>query len=1276
MVIYKSELDERFGFESQVPEKQPVESGGTEWYTGMGDIGRGLLYGMAEAPRGAWNFLNAIDDMMFDWLPEWEQPVMEAPDSIMGGFAAGFTQFFMPYGLLGKALKVAGASKTLSLQHPRTGKLVKWLDGSQAVSAAEVAKKAQDAGKGWKAMTNIAMSFAGGSAARGAVKGAAVDFIAFDGNDARLSNLFEGNEGLLGDIASAFAADEEDPELWGRLKNTIEGAALGVVFDSVVDGLRAQHMFRKVKRNGGTDDQAVEAAMNAFDGSKAARQNQQELEDDVVIEAQRLEEFEMLDAEGNVVTRTGADKDAAAEEVAQFIEDAMDGKLPDDPDLEDLVKANEETARDVAKTAREIEDEGVSNINPRKDKEGREKFNLDRLDANLSYYFGDEGFAIRLRRQIERRAKEKAKLSPEEFMKHADVYARAVDDVADLGKLSLEEQNQLLLSMGEDGEKLRELGYKAFMYRVYADRLAQEIQPMLKAYRGKNLDAKQLKMLYTAFDTMSSAVTESAKIFSGAGRILNIARIGIKEKDVVDTIAKGERFIKPLEAIDEMVKNPEAIDPRKIDEILEELDAMTKSENGLDNLKALDAYLGSGRIRRGFKQLQEAHINGLLSGISTQMVNISSAAIMTLYRPFENLMGAAIDAPMQFAAGNKRAAVEARRLFTQELHSIVNLHVDFMAAFRAMRQSGGHPFETLSMLDKRPISPLQVSLGDNFLTRSIRFPSTALETMDSFFKHWAGRNRARGVMHQKLMKANMHPSEVAKQTEDMLNKLENKKGDFRRELLAAKELAEDSGDAAAFTGEDPNDPDALINMSQKDIDLLILAKEEGIMRGQEVTFTHKMREGTLGSAGQGLQYVLERVPFAKLMIPFVRTPANLADYGWDYTFGAILGGGVELSKSVGRRFGFALENSEDSLLRLQRELASSDPAMRARARTRASVGLGVLGAILIGAEERDEEGLPLLTGSGPSNPDALKSLQEAGWQPFSIKIGDTYYSYGRLDPLSTLLGTIVDAAEYIRENDDDAAGVTELTQTIALASMASIANNITSKTYMKGVSDLLAVINDPDNRVERFAGGFAGSFVPTILANAEKAVDPEVQEIRSIMDRVQSRIPGLSSRLPVRRNLLGEPVKYDRTTMAMVAPTRASIVKDDMVRQELARFAYGFTMPTTERAGVDLLDELHDKRGVAAYDRFTELVGEVKIGGKNLRQTLRHLFKTSEYQAMSPDDGDDGDVSPRILAINAELRKFRAKAWVQIRKERPSIEKALRERRERVQARRQGKLTL
>lgn len=1268
MVIYKSDLDERYGFQPEAPAYENQEMGGPELYTGMGDIGRGVLYGITEAPRGAYNFINALDDMMFDWLPEWEQPIMEAPESMMGGLAAGMTQFLLPYGILGKSIKALNSTK-LGVKHPRTGAMLQWLDGSKAVSVAEVAKRTEAGGR-LSTMTGIATSFAAGSAGRGAVKGAVVDFLAFDGNEGRLADIFAEDEGVLGELAGFMATNEEDPELLGRLKNAIEGAAMGVVFDSVVDGIRAQHAFRKIKRAGGDDDQAVEAAMNAFDDSKAARKAQAELEEDIEIEAQRIEEYEMLDADGNIVTRTGADKDEAAATVADMIERSIE--------VEDMIKSNVDTAGDVAKTAKEIDDEGFSNINPRKDKAGREKFKLDRLDSNLSYFFGDEGFAIRLRRQIERRAKEKAKLGPEEFQKHADIYAAGIDDVAKLGKKTLQEQNEILMSMGENGEALRKMGYEAFMWRTYADRLATEIQPMIKAYRGRQLDAKQLKMLYTAFETMSGAVSHSAEIFSGAGRILNIARIGI-DSDSVNSIAKGERFIKPLDSLKEMVNNPEAIDPAKIDALLEDLDLMTRSENPLDNLKAMETYLNSSFVKRGFKQLQEAHINGLLSGISTQVVNSVSAIGMAVWRPIENLFGASLDYTYSKASGDLRKAVGARALMTQEFHSLMHLHVDFIAAFRGIRQSGGHAFESLSMLDKRPISPLQVSHGDNPLTRLIRLPSRGLEGMDSFMKQWSGRNRARGVLFQKLMRGNMHPSQAARQVEDMLDKLESKRGDFKAELTAAKELAADSPrDQAAMLGEDPNDPNSLLGMSERDLDALILAKQEGLVRGQEVTFTHKMRDdGTFGKLGSALQNGLERVPVAKLMIPFVRTPANLADYGWDYSFGAALGGIVEGGRRAANALlpGVNITRSEESLLRMQRDLSSSDPMVRSRARTRMAFGVGFGTSVLLAADRitsEDEGGLPFLTGSGPSNPDAQKSLKEAGWQPFSIRIGDSYYSYARLDPIGTVLGAMVDSAEYIRENEDDPQGA-GVAQAMFTASMVSIANNITAKTYMKGVSDLLEVINDPDNRGEAFLGSIAGSFVPTIVASAEKAIDPEIQEIRGITDRIMSRIPGLSSRLPVRRNLLGEPMKYDQSAIGMmISPMRATQVKDDLVRQELARFAYGFTMPTTTRSGVDLLDEEYDRDGVAAYDRFTELVGEVKLQGKDLRQTLRQKFNSQEYQRLSPDDGDDGDHSPRILEINAELRKFRSKAWSQLRKERPEIERALRERKQRIQQRRNG----
>ena len=46
-----------------------------------------------------------------------------------------------------------------------------------------------------------------------------------------------------------------------------------------------------------------------------------------------------------------------------------------------------------------------------------------------------------------------------------------------------------------------------------------------------------------------------------------------------------------------------------------------------------------------------------------------------------------------------------------------------------------------------------------------------------------------------------------------------------------------------------------------------------------------------------------------------------------------------------------------------------------------------------------------ITGSAPRDRGRADLMRADGWQPYSIRIGDTYYSYQRLDPLAMTLGT-------------------------------------------------------------------------------------------------------------------------------------------------------------------------------------------------------------------------------------------------------------------------------
>jgi hypothetical protein len=93
--------------------------------------------------------------------------------------------------------------------------------------------------RGWKVASNS------GRVGKALAQGALADFSAFDGNEARLSNLLaEHAPEAVAPVFDYLAANEDDPELLGRAKNMVEGAGLGVAVDSLFAGIRALQAAR------------------------------------------------------------------------------------------------------------------------------------------------------------------------------------------------------------------------------------------------------------------------------------------------------------------------------------------------------------------------------------------------------------------------------------------------------------------------------------------------------------------------------------------------------------------------------------------------------------------------------------------------------------------------------------------------------------------------------------------------------------------------------------------------------------------------------------------------------------------------------------------------------------------------------------------------------------------------------------------------------------------------------------------------------------------------
>ena len=126
-----------------------------------------------------------------------------------------------------------------------------------------------------------------------------------------------------------------------------------------------------------------------------------------------------------------------------------------------------------------------------------------------------------------------------------------------------------------------------------------------------------------------------------------------------------------------------------------------------------------------------------------------------------------------------------------------------------------------------------------------------------------------------------------------------------------------------------------------------------------------------------------------------------------------------------------------------------------------------------------------------------------------------------------------------------------------------------------------------------------------------------------------------------------------------------SEAKNDPVLEELANTGYGFGAPSPRIKGSKYLDmrKYHDpETGRSAFDRYQELIGEIKTGGgKSLRDKLTDLFNHRHYKRASlmaergllQFEGTYRD--PRVKTIKALMAKWRAAAKVQVLREYPDL---------------------
>jgi hypothetical protein len=274
----------------------------------------------------------------------------------------------------------------------------------------------------------------------------------------------------------------------------------------------------------------------------------------------------------------------------------------------------------------------------------------------------------------------------------------------------------------------------------------------------------------------------------------------------------------------------------------------------------------------------------------------------------------------------------------------------------------------------------------------------------------------------------------------------------------------------------------------------------------------------LGPAGQAVQTLVRRT-HTEFLMPFIRTPANIA-------------------KELVRMTPFAPAIGE------WRAAIAKGGAEGHKAIAELMVGSAISGVVVSFAMDGK------VSGQGDADANKRRVQLASGWQPYSIKVGDKWYSYQRLQPVGTLMGLAADMAsvwDRMTEEESD-----KIPKMLSVA----FANAITNQTFLQGITNVVKAMEEPDRFGPKFVHGLAGSIVPAVSNFAAQIKDPVAREVNSSLDAVRARIPGLREELLPKRDVFGEPIQV-RDKVGGIMPITVSPISDDPVRKEAARLNIG-----------------------------------------------------------------------------------------------------------------------
>lgn len=287
------------------------------------------------------------------------------------------------------------------------------------------------------------------------------------------------------------------------------------------------------------------------------------------------------------------------------------------------------------------------------------------------------------------------------------------------------------------------------------------------------------------------------------------------------------------------------------------------------------------------------------------------------------------------------------------------------------------------------------------------------------------------------------------------------------------------------------------------------------------------------------------------------------------------------------------------------QIKSKTYDQRALVEALSNSAVGTTGAMILGKGLVDSGRITL---GFPPDQKTRDLWASQGKQPYSIHLGDKWYSLNYIQPFGSSLAA--GAAYQQSRNAGDSV-------TVAMEKAAAEAGKaVTSQSFLQGLSSALSALQDPTQKATKFFESTVGSVIPNFIRRTATATDPLQRQTNTAIDALKNGIPGLREQsLPKKDAFGGDVPRQSNWLDTMINPLKPSTdrTNNDPVIVEAQRLqdAGQGVMPG------NINKSFYDKKTPLTPDQITELDSRI---GPDVKQKWNEIITDPRYAQLTDEE--------------------------------------------------------